>query len=71
MYRPCVVEISSKKVFKAYIYGAYTIRLSSHVEGPSFEFAKVLEENGNESSNILSCLFSRTLRIPVRMTPER
>ena len=71
MYRPCVVEIWSKKVFEADIYSTYAIRLSCHVERPSFEFAKVLKENGNESSDIFSSFFSRTLCTTVGMTPLR
>lgn len=70
MYRPCGVEILSKKgISDAHI--TYAIRLSCHVERSSFEFAKVLEENGNESSDIFSCLFCRTLRTPVGMMPLR
>jgi hypothetical protein len=62
-------KIGQKGYSEVYIYSTYAIRLPCHVERPSFEFAKVLEENGNESSDIFSCLFSSTLRTPIGITP--
>jgi hypothetical protein len=54
--------IRSKKVFDTDMYGTYAVRLSCHVERPSFELAKIFEEDGNESSDVFGRLFCRTLR---------
>ena len=48
---------------------AYTVRLSSHMEAAPLELAEVLEEDGDERSDVLRPFLRRALRMDASDSP--